>query len=106
MIGKKFEQNNVTIAVNVLYAKKEKIYSAYISKHNSIREKQVVPLMISNRDKQWHYLAVRKLSALLRGITFKHHGDFYCLNCFHSFLTKNKLESHKKYVKIRIFATL
>ena len=52
--------------------------------------------MISNRDKQWHYLAVKKLSALLRGITFKHHGDFYCLNCFHSFATENKLQSHKK----------
>ena len=24
----------------------------------------------------------------------KHDGDFYCLNCFHSFRTKNKLESH------------
>ena len=27
---KKFEKNNVTIALNVLYAKKEKIYPAYI----------------------------------------------------------------------------
>ena len=29
---KKYEKNNVTIALNVLYAKKEKIYSAYVSK--------------------------------------------------------------------------
>ena len=27
---KKFEKNNVTIALNVLHAKKEKIYPAYI----------------------------------------------------------------------------
>ena len=33
-------------------------------------------------DKKWHYLAVIKLSVLLRGIASKHVGDFYCLNCF------------------------
>ena len=38
----------------------------------------------------WHYLAVKKLSALLRGITSKHHGDFYCLNCLHSFATEKE----------------
>ena len=38
----------------------------------------------------------KKLSALLRRITSKNNGDFYCLNCLHSFRTKNKLESHKK----------
>ena len=26
--------------------------------------------------KKWHYLAVKKSSALLRGITSKHDGDF------------------------------
>ena len=31
---KEFVKNNVTIAFNVLYAKKEKIFPAYISKHN------------------------------------------------------------------------
>ena len=52
--------------------------------------------------RQWHYLAVKKLSVLLRGIASKNNGDFYCLNCLHSFRTKNKLESHKKYVKTKI----
>ena len=42
-----------------------------------------------------HYLAVTKLLALLRGITSKHHSDFYCLNCVHSFATENKRESRK-----------
>ena len=32
---KKYEINNRTIAFNILYAKKEKIYVAYVSKHNS-----------------------------------------------------------------------
>ena len=41
-------------------------------------------------------LAVKKLWALLRETTSKHYGDFYCLNCLHSFTTKNKLQLHKK----------
>ena len=48
---KKIEKNNVTIALNVLYAKKEKIYPTYVSKHNSNRAKKVLLLMISNREK-------------------------------------------------------
>ena len=48
-------------------------------------------------------LQQKKLSALLRGITSKHYGDFYCLNCLYSFITKNKLESHKKDTKILKF---
>ena len=53
-------------------------------------------------DEKWHYLAVKKLSALLRGITSKHVRDFYCLNCFHSYSVKKNLRSMKKYVKIMI----
>ena len=75
--------------------KKRKIYLAYVSKHNSNREKQVIRLMISNGE-GLHYLAVKKLSSLLRGITSKHNSNFYCLNCLHTFQTKAKLESHKK----------
>ena len=45
---KKFEKNNVIIALNVLYAKKEKIYPAYVSKHNPNWEKQVILFMIPN----------------------------------------------------------
>ena len=45
--------------------------------------------------RKWHYLAVKNLSALLRGVTSNHKGDFYCLNYFHSYSTKNKLEKHK-----------
>ena len=49
--------------------------------------------MIPNKEKEgWHYLAVKKLSALPRGITSKDDGDFYCLNCLHSFRAENKLK--------------
>ena len=97
---KKFEQNNVTVALNT---KKGKAYHAYVSKHNSNRGKQVILLIIPNEQKhesksegQWHCPAVKKLLALLRRITSKHYGDFNCLNCLHSVRTKNKLESHKR----------
>ena len=46
--------------------------------------------------KKWHYLAVKSLSALLKEISSKYKGDFYCLNCFHAYTTKNKLKRHKK----------
>ena len=47
---KTFEKNNPIIAL-----------PAYISKHNSTREKQIILLMIPNEEKegQWHYLAVK-----------------------------------------------
>ena len=88
MIEKKFRK------IMFCMLKKEKIYPAYVSKHDSHREKQVILLMISNGEKQWHYLAVKKLSTLLRGIRSKNNGYSYCLNCLHSFRTKNKVESH------------
>ena len=46
--------------------------------------------------KKWHYLAVKSLSALFRGITSNHNGDFYRLNCLHSYRTKEKLKEHEK----------
>ena len=61
-----FEKNNVTTALNVFYSKKEKIYHAYASKHNSSSEKQVIFFIISNGEKgRCYYLAVKTLSALL-----------------------------------------
>ena len=46
--------------------------------------------------RQWHYFAVKELSALLGGLTSENNGDFYCLDCLQSFRAKNKLELHKK----------
>ena len=45
---KKINKNKLTIPLNVLYAKHENIYPAYISKQNSKRKKQVFLLMIPN----------------------------------------------------------
>ena len=93
---KKLELNN-EVALNILYVphNTKKIEIAYKSKRNLTREKQIILLMISNGE-NWHYLVVKSLSGLLTGITSNHKEDVYCLNCFHSYRTKNKLEAHKK----------
>ena len=93
---KKFELNN-EIALNILYVlhNTRKIHVAYKSKHNLTRENQIILLMITDGEK-WHYLTIKNLSGLLRGITSNHAGDFYCLNCFCAYSTKNTFEAHKK----------
>ena len=68
---------------------------AYKSKYNLTQERQIILLMIRDGQK-WHYLVVKNLSGLLRGITSYHKEDFYCLNCFHSYRTENKLEAQTK----------
>ena len=95
----------VLIEKNILYAKKEKIYPACVSKHNSNLEKQIIILMIP-KEGGWHYLAVKKLLVLLRGIMSKHHSDFYCLNYLHSFATENKREPHKKFCENKDFCNV
>ena len=91
---KKFECNN-EVALNILYVpyNTKKINIAYKSKNNLTQEKQIILLMISDGQK-WHYLVVKNLSRLL--LLSNHKEDFYCLNCFHSYRTENKLEAHKK----------
>ena len=51
--------------------------------------------MVTN-GKKWHYLAVKSFSVWLRGITSKHDGNFYYLNCFHSYITEKNLKKHEK----------
>ena len=93
----KFELNNKDVALNILYVpfNTKKIEIAYKSKYNLIRDNQIILLMISNGEKL-ALLAVKSLSRLLRGITSNRDGDYYCLNCFHSYRTENKLNVHKK----------
>ena len=98
---RKFKCNNKAIALNILYLtyKTEEIRQAFISEHNDKRNNQVDLLMITDGTNNWHYLAIKNLSGLLRGITSNHNGDFYCLNCLHSYRTKSK---HKKREKMCI----
>ena len=98
----KFERNNKTIALNILYVPHNTINFAYKSKYSCKRKNQVVLLMITNGKQsdevdKWHYIAlkslrtvdglndpIRCLSRLFRGITSNNHKDFYCLGCLYS----------------------
>ena len=58
------------MALNILYIKQKEICLAYVSKLNSNCEKQIIWFMIPTEEKKrWHYLAVKRLSALLHEIT-------------------------------------
>ena len=75
---------------------KKEIEPAYKLKYNYMSKKRVNLLMITDENNKWQYLTVKSLPTLLRGITPNHHGDFYCLNCFHSYRTLNKLKRHER----------
>ena len=97
MERKKFESNKKSITLNILFVpyNTKKIRLAYKSKHIKKRENQVILLMTTD-GKKWHYLVAKSLSALLKGITSRHVEDSYCLNCFQSYRTENKLKKHYK----------
>ena len=59
--------------------------------------------MISIGEQQLRYLSVKKLAALLRGMTSKNDHDFYCIDCLNSFRIKKNLSRIKECVKIKIF---
>ena len=70
---------------------------------------QIVRKSYSFNDPKWRMMTLscsEKLSALLREITSKHHVDFYCLNCLHSFVTENKRESHIKVCENKDFCNI
>ena len=56
--------------------------------------------------KKWHLVAVKGLSALLKGVISKHDGWFYCLNCCHSNAPSVSLKIIIMYVKIMIIVML
>ena len=94
----KFERNNKTIALNILFVKQntETISVAYRSEYNNKRKKQVILLMIT-AGKKHHYLTATNLSALLQGKSSSHKEDSYSYSyCFSSYTTKNKLKEHEQ----------
>ena len=75
--------------------------SKYKSKYNLECENQVILLMITD-GKKWHYLAVKKLSTLFKGIAPNHKADFYYLNCFHSFRTESNVYENHDYCYVEM----
>ena len=70
------------------------IRPVYISKFNKTREHHENLLMITDATDKWHYIAIRSIPSLLRGVSSTHQGDHYCLNCFHSYRTESTLKKH------------
>ena len=115
---KKFERNNKTIALNILFIpplplpppNTKTINLAYKSKYNRKCKNQVVLLMVTNTEQsneadKWNYIAlksvhtddgfnrpIKSLSRLFRGITANNNEAFYCSGCLYSFGTDNALE--------------
>ena len=65
----------------------------------SCSQKTISIIILQSKNYQYYYKE-------LRAITSKHHGDFYCLNCLHSFATENKLQSHKKVCENKGFCNI
>ena len=84
----------------------KQIRQAYISKRNNKRDTQANLLMITDGTSNWHYLAVKNISGLLRGITSNHNGVIYCLHCFHSYTIERKLRKHEKICNDHYFCYL
>ena len=61
-----FEQNNTSIALNVLFVayNSEEIKLAYKLRYNNERKNHVILLMINDETKNCYYFAVKNLSAL------------------------------------------
>ena len=89
---KKFESNNKSMALNILYVphNTEEKRDVCKSKYNLTCRNQSILLMINDGEK-YHYLAIKGSSALFRGITLKHEEYFCYLNCFCSYRTENRL---------------
>ena len=71
-------------ALHILYVphNTEKGRHTYKSKYNFKRENQVVLLMITDGEK-WHYLALKRLSALFTEVASKHNGELKQINIHH-----------------------
>ena len=70
MIGKRLRKVMWQLLLIFYILKKKKYVRLIYQKINLNCEKQIILLMIPNEKKEgWHYLAIKKLSVLLTGIT-------------------------------------
>ena len=74
-----FEKNNSATAFISMFVptNKESIRKVYISKHNLERER--ILLMITKKNKDWHYTAMTNESRLFKGIAAPYNTkEFHC----------------------------
>ena len=102
----RFVKNNPAIARNVLYFKNEYMHPPTLQ-NNSNYEKQIIILIIPNADRL-KQLAVKKLSAILQGITSEHDGDFWSSIAWNKKQTWGtpKVRENKDFCGIKILVEL
>ena len=77
----RLERLNKDVALNILSAHptKKELNIIRTSKQNN-RKRKVTLLMITEDGKNWHYVSVKNVKRLCRGVFSNNHGDFYCMN--------------------------
>ena len=90
----------------IFYAKEEKIYPAYVSKHNSTREKQAILLMISNEDRSGALSCSQKTTSIIKRNNFWTSLWFLLSEFLVFFRNKKKIESHKRVFKNKGFCNV
>ena len=95
---KTFERSNKDIALNIFsaHSTEKKLNMILRSDQNHKREHIVDLLKITDNQNSWHYLTIKNMKRLIRGITSNHHGDFSCRNGEHSYRTENTLKRHER----------
>ena len=102
----KFEKNNPTIVLNILYNNEKEILSAYTSKHNSTREKRNNSL----NDYKWRRrrMTLSYSKKIICIITYKNIESWrwFLLPKLSCFRTENKFHSHEKIYKNKDFCEI
>ena len=95
---KTFERNNKDIALNIFSAHTtdKKLNLIRKSDYNHKRQHIVDLLMITDNQNNWHYLTIKNMKRLIRGVTSNHQGDFFCRNCMHSYPTESAPKKHEQ----------
>ena len=92
-----FENNNPMTAIIMLYFKNiTHILPKFLNTISKIKWRKIRQKAVSCN---------KKIICILRGITAKHDGDFYCLDFFHSLEIKHKFESGCKYKPEKLSTT-
>ena len=95
---KTFERNNKDIALKIFSAHPtdKKLNLIRKSDYNHKRQHIVDLLMITDNQNNWHYLTIKNMKRLIRGVTSNHQGDFFCRNCMHSYPTESAPKKHEQ----------
>ena len=95
----KFEKNNPSIAVNVLFSSKKNLNksTARRSERNVKCKKQVNLLMIGDGESR-HCTAIKSISRLFKSLNATHKGAYhFCMNCLNGFPTESTRDKHYEY---------